>query len=129
MRLTVHSKAETILALTVCSTCHDSTPTLINTEELEGIYPDKARGGFKGAESCGIVKPANVISISYGSQEPEMTAAYQVRQCNEYAKLGMMGVTVLYSSGDDGVAAPGECINPKTGMSSRFHKTFIRLTP
>jgi hypothetical protein len=69
-----------------------------------GIYPDPLPGGFKGPESCGIVKPANVISTSYGSQEPEMTAAYQIRQCNEYAKLGMMGVTILYSSGDNGVA-------------------------
>ena len=45
-----------------------------------------------------------------------MTAAYQFRQCNEYGKLGMMGVTILYSSGDDGVAGFNEtCINPVTG--------------
>ena len=47
-----------------------------------------------------------------------MTAAYQIRQCNEYGKLGMMGVTILYSSGDDGVAGFNEtCINPVTGES------------
>ena len=28
-----------------------------------------------------------------------MTVAYAVRQCNEYGKLGMLGMTVLYSSG------------------------------
>jgi tripeptidyl-peptidase I len=45
-----------------------------------------------------------------------MTAAYQIRQCNEYGKLGMMGVTILYSSGDDGVAGfGGLCIDPATG--------------
>jgi len=83
-----------------------------------GIYPDPLPGGFTGPESCGIVKPANVVSTSYGSQEPEMTAAYQIRQCNEYGKLGMMGVTVLFSSGDNGVAGfNGLCIDPATGTS------------
>lgn len=37
--------------------------------------------------------------MSYGSDEVEMTVAYAVRQCNEYGKLGMLGMTVLYSSG------------------------------
>ncbi|KAF8576121.1 subtilisin-like protein [Ramaria rubella] len=85
----------------------------------DGIYPDPLPGGFKGQESCGIVKPANVISTSYGSQEPEMTAAYQIRQCNEYGKLGIMGVTILYSSGDNGVAGNGgACIDPATGQET-----------
>ena len=33
-----------------------------------------------------------------------MTPFYVTRQCNEYGKLGLMGVTILYSSGDNGVA-------------------------
>lgn len=46
-----------------------------------------------------------------------MTPFYAQRQCNEYAKLGLMGVTVLYSSGDDGVAGNGgTCLEPD-GMS------------
>lgn len=45
-----------------------------------------------------------------------MTAAYEIRQCNEYGKLGLMGVTILYSSGDNGVAGfDGFCIDPATG--------------
>ena len=68
----------------------------------DGIYPDTAKGGFKGPESCGIVKPANVISVSYGGQEADVTAAYQERECTEYGKLGMAGVSILYSSGDNG---------------------------
>ena len=33
------------------------------------------------------------------------------RQCTEYAKLGMMGVTFIYASGDGGVAGGhGECL-------------------
>lgn len=88
--------------------------------EFDGIYPDTAPGGFDEPESCGIVKPANVISTSFGSQEPEMTAAYEIRQCNEYGKLGLMGVTILYSSGDDGVGGPdGFCIDPATGVETQ----------
>ncbi|KAF8817086.1 subtilisin-like protein [Phlegmacium glaucopus] len=73
----------------------------------DGIYPDPLPGGFKGPESCGIIKPPNVVSISYGQDEATATAAFANRQCQEYAKLGMMGTSVIYSSGDDGVAGFG----------------------
>lgn len=57
-------------------------------------------------------RPAKVISTSYGYNEADLTPFYTARQCNEYAKLGMMGVTVLYSSGDNGVAGNGAlCLN------------------
>lgn len=83
----------------------------------DGIYPDPLPGGFDQPESCGIVKPANVISTSYASDEADMTPAYSIRQCNEYGKLGLMGVTILYSSGDEGVAGnSNRCLNPD-GMS------------
>lgn len=48
----------------------------------------------------------NVISISYGGQEADLPAAYQTRQCNEFMKLGMQGVSVVLASGDSGVAGP-----------------------
>ena len=75
-------------------------------------------------EDCGITKPANVISTSYGMNEADVTPAYAIRQCNEYAKLGLMGTTLLYASGDYGVAgASGECSgpygNPKSYIVSR----------
>ncbi len=82
-------------------------------ELRKGIYPDPLPGGFKGPESCGIVKPANIISTSYASDEADLTPFYAIRQCNEYGKLGLMGVTILYSSGDHGVAGNnGVCLNP-----------------
>ena len=68
-----------------------------------------------GPEDCGTVKPANVISTSYGVNEADLTVAYASRQCAEYAKLGLLGVTVLYSSGDYGVAGTlgsADCLNP-----------------
>jgi tripeptidyl-peptidase-1 len=61
---------------------------------------------------CGTVKPANVISTSYALDEAKLSRASATRQCNEYAKLGLLGVTFLYASGDDGVAGDdGKCLN------------------
>lgn len=76
------------------------------------VYPDTSSGGYTGNENCGTVKPANVISTSYGYNEADLSAAYAIRQCNEYAKLGLMGVTFLFSSGDSGVGGNGGyCLN------------------
>ena len=53
-----------------------------------------------------------MISTSYSYNEADLFPAYAIRQCNEYAKLGLMGVTFLYSSGDGGVAGDGGvCLN------------------
>ncbi|TFK40519.1 Pro-kumamolisin, activation domain-containing protein [Crucibulum laeve] len=80
----------------------------------DGIYPDRLPGGFKGPESCGIVKPPFTVSVSYGQDESSVTPAFANRQCQEYAKLGMMGTSVFYSSGDDGVAGGGGvCLNSR----------------
>ncbi|KAF8141196.1 peptidase S8/S53 domain-containing protein [Boletus edulis] len=66
----------------------------------------------KGPEACGTVKPAYVISTSYSSNEADLSLFYVERQCTEYAKLGLMGITILYSSGDYGVAGNhGSCLN------------------
>ena len=46
------------------------------------------------------------------SLDPLLGALLQ-RRCAEYAKLGLMGITVLYSSGDDGVAGNDSvCLSP-----------------
>ena len=79
---------------------------------LDPPYPDPAPGGYKGNLQCGVYKPTNVISISYGGQEPDLPASYQKRQCNEYMKLGMQGVSILVASGDSGVAGPPGDDNP-----------------
>jgi len=87
---------------------------------FDGIYPDTQAGGFKGPESCGIVAPPFVISVSYGMDEASVTSAYANRQCTEYAKLGMMGTSVLYSSGDNGVAGSGGlCLTASGKLSKR----------
>lgn len=97
------------------------------------VYPDTASGGYKGKENCGTVRPANVISSSYGYNEADLTPFYTARQCAEYAKLGLMGVTVLFSSGDNGVAGNGGTCLTRNGSESaqgkRFNPTFPSTCP
>ncbi|PWN44753.1 subtilisin-like protein [Ceraceosorus guamensis] len=79
----------------------------------DGVYPDPKTGVQK---TCGTLKALPTISTSYGYNEADLTPEYEVRQCNEYAKLGLQGSTFLYSSGDYGVAGNGgQCIDPNTG--------------
>ncbi|KAH9950626.1 subtilisin-like protein [Amylocystis lapponica] len=80
------------------------------TNWQDAKYPDPLPGGYKGAESsvghdCGTITPPEVLSTSYSEVEAAYTRSYVYRQCNEYAKLGLMGTTVIFSSGDDGVAS------------------------
>lgn len=86
-------------------------------------YPDPAPGGYKGSLQCGVYKPTNVISISYGGTEFDLPVSYQRRQCNEFMKLGLQGVSICVSSGDSGVAARGSngtasnyCYGPKSNI-------------
>ncbi|KAG9312210.1 peptidase S8/S53 domain-containing protein [Chiua virens] len=99
----------------------------------DGVYPDEQSGGYTGSEDCGTVKPANVISTSYGYNEADLTRAYALRQCAEYAKLGLMGVTFVFSSGDNGVAGNGDnCLNPDGSQSASgkiFNPTFPSTCP
>ncbi|KAH7925311.1 subtilisin-like protein [Leucogyrophana mollusca] len=96
-------------------------------------YPDYSPGGYAGPEDCGTVKPAYVISTSYGYDEADLTPFYAERQCAEYAKLGLMGVTILYSSGDDGVAGNDDyCLNPngtQTADGTMFDPSFPGTCP
>ena len=83
--------------------------------DVDPVYPDPY-GGYTGPEQCGGAPQSYVISTSYGYQEVELTPAYTQRQCAEYGKLSLTGMTFVYSSGDSGVAgAFGQCIDPSTG--------------
>lgn len=84
----------------------------------DAAYPDpnNAAGAYKGPEACGGFAATKVISTSYGYNEADLTPFYENRQCYEYMKLGLQGVTFLYSSGDYGVAGNGgQCIDVATG--------------
>jgi tripeptidyl-peptidase-1 len=80
------------------------------TGDLKGvdpIYPDTSPGGFDQPEQCGVYTPTNVISISYDEDVLSLPMSYQQRQCSEWMKLGLQGVTVIVSSGDGGVGGVG----------------------
>jgi len=100
---------------------------------VDVIYPDTQPGGYDGPPDCGTAKRAAVISTSYGYNEADLTPAYVTRQCFEYAKLGLMGVTILYSSGDSGVAGNEDlCLNEdgsQTTNGTRFDPTFPGVCP
>lgn len=99
-----------------------------NDPTQDGIYPDPAPAGpgvYKGPEDCGRYAPSSVFSISYSFNEADLSPFYTTRQCNEYMKLGLQGVTVLYSSGDYGVAGNGnQCIDRTTGAYNDGENNF-----
>jgi tripeptidyl-peptidase-1 len=76
-----------------------------NDPAFDQQYPDPNIGGWRGNLTCGAYKPTNVISLSYGGQEADIPVSYQKRQCLEYMKLGLQGVSFLYASGDSGVSS------------------------
>lgn len=89
-----------------CSySAYGETGNCVRPECLDPSYPNPAPGGYKGQLQCGVYKPTNVISISYGGGEADVPASYWKRQCSEIMKLSLQGVTVVQSSGDDGVAS------------------------
>jgi tripeptidyl-peptidase-1 len=73
---------------------------------IDATYPDPAAGGYKGPLACATHKPTRVISVSYGGAEVVVPANYTRRQCNELLKLGLQGHTIVWASGDYGVASP-----------------------
>lgn len=81
-----------------------------NDPKLDPPYPDQAKNGYKGQLQCGKYKPTNVISISYGGNEADLPMYYQRRQCNEFMKLGLQGITTVVASGDSGVAGSSGCL-------------------
>ena len=73
-----------------------------NDPDRDPVYPDNRTHGYQGELQCGVYQPPNVISLSYAGLENMVPYAYQKRQCNEYLKLGLQGVSLFFSSGDDG---------------------------
>jgi hypothetical protein len=63
------------------------------------------------------------ISTSYGDDEQTVPLDYATSVCNMFARLGAMGVSVLFSSGDSGVGG-GSChLNDGKG-SKKFIPAF-----
>ncbi|KYG49907.1 hypothetical protein M433DRAFT_58202 [Acidomyces richmondensis BFW] len=97
---------------------------------FDPVYPDPYSGGYKGPLNCGGFAATKVISTSYGYNEHDLTPHYEMRQCHEYLKLGLMGVSFLFSSGDYGVAGNGgQCIAGPGLNASYTNGTYGRFNP
>jgi len=95
-----------------------------NDPTQDAIYPDTKPGGYNHPEDCGAAFRSNVISTSYGYNEADLTPFYANRQCNEYGKLGLLGVTMLFSSGDNGVAGNSKYCLLSNGTQSTSGNIF-----
>ncbi|KIL00881.1 hypothetical protein PAXRUDRAFT_29503 [Paxillus rubicundulus Ve08.2h10] len=95
----------------------------------DSVYPGP--NGYDGPEACGTATPTNVISTSYFYDEADITPLYAARQCAEYVKLGLMGVAVLYSPGNYGVASNGGLcwIATQTQGGTIFNPSFPGTCP
>jgi tripeptidyl-peptidase-1 len=99
---------------------------------IDPAYPDTYNqpGAYNHTRECGTLEDAitNVISTSYAENENLLTAHYMTRQCYEYMKLGLRGVTLINSSGDGGVEGNSDCARPG-GTISSFQVTFPNTCP
>lgn len=86
---------------------------------IDPAYPDPNDGGYKGPLQCGGAPMSNVFSMSYGQIEGALPRFYQERQCHEWAKLALQGVSVIYASGDSGVANRYNAGYPDTCLDSK----------
>ncbi|KAL7790713.1 peptidase S8/S53 domain-containing protein [Trichoderma ceciliae] len=98
------------------------------------VYPNPhaaAPLGYQGQHQCGVYQPTNVISISYSAVEDLIPNNYNYRQCNEYMKLGLQGVTVVSSSGSHGVASQLGCIGStaRPNVGTIFAPSFPQNCP
>ncbi|KAJ1323356.1 tripeptidyl-peptidase I [Microdochium nivale] len=93
---------------------------------LDPVYPDRNPGGYKGSRQCGVYRPTNVISVSYGTSG--LPDRYVRRQCHELMKLGLQGTTVIASSGDDGVGNIDSC-TVATGHQAVFYTNMFAECP
>ena len=99
---------------------------------IDGTYPNFRPGGYNKSADCGTVQPSQVLLISYAANEINFTPGYLKRQCTDFLKLGLMGVSILVAAADCGPAGHGcQCVNSNTGeeYTDMFHGNFNPTTP
>ncbi|KUJ06660.1 tripeptidyl peptidase-like protein [Mollisia scopiformis] len=65
-----------------------------------------------------------VISTSYGDDEQTVPLSFATSVCNGFAQLGARGVTLLFSSGDNGVGPSADCFTNDGKNTSSFLPAF-----
>lgn len=84
--------------------------------DVDPAYPDITNVGGYNSSDCGTQDPPLVLSISYVENEAWFPREYTERQCQEFLKLGLQGVSVIVASGDRGPADQlGSCVDPISG--------------
>lgn len=73
--------------------------------------------------------PPHSISTSYGDDEQTVPYNYAVRACQEFAQLGARGVSLMFSSGDNGVGTNGTCLSNDGKNTARFIPEFPTSCP
>lgn len=69
--------------------------------------------------------PPPVLSVSYGNDEVQQTSANFMDACNvQFQKIGAMGISILFASGDQGVVG-------RTGLQDdgKYHPDFPASSP
>ncbi|KAF7187867.1 Aorsin, partial [Pseudocercospora fuligena] len=97
-------------------------------KENDPQYP--AFQGFQGPAMCGTYNVTNVVSLSFAKDETEVPRHYLERQCHEWMKLALRGVTVIVGAGDRGVSGNFGCaVNPINNSASAFGPLFPGSCP
>jgi len=65
-----------------------------------------------------------VVSSSYGDDEQTVPKDYATAVCQDFAQLGARGVSILFSSGDNGVGSTGNCIANDGSNKATFLPAF-----
>ncbi|KAF4619781.1 hypothetical protein D9613_004978 [Agrocybe pediades] len=100
--------------------------TTSNTNEPYGDWVDFV---------LGMKNPPLTISTSYGDDEQTVPEAYARRVCASFAQLGARGVSLLFSSGDNGVGdgnsnpATQKCITNDGKNTTQFIPAFPASCP
>ncbi|XEV07198.1 hypothetical protein FSHL1_012485 [Fusarium sambucinum] len=96
--------------------------------DFDLTYP--AFQGYKGPAMCGKYQVTNVVSISFAIDEQTLPRRYIQRQCHEWMKLALTGVSVLVASGDRGVQGAMQCtVNPYDDKKDAFNALFPGSCP
>lgn len=71
----------------------------------------------------------HVVSTSYGDDEQTVSPEYAKSVCAAFAQLGAKGVSLLFSSGDNGVGNNGACISNNGTNARTFLPSFPASCP
>ncbi|KAF4990835.1 hypothetical protein FGRMN_8216 [Fusarium graminum] len=87
-------------------------------------------GGWQGPAMCGKYQVTNVVSISFAVDETTFNRHYMERQCHEWMKLALTGVSVVVAAGDRGVQGATQCtVNPYDKKKEAFNALFPGSCP